>query len=85
MWTKLLSFLSPLFNWLLSYGVQKIIQAIQHYRQEKAKAKEREAAFNKAKQEVINASKDNTLTEEERLKRQEDAFQKLVSTVNPNP
>lgn len=78
----LLSALKPLFNWLLSLGIQKLIQAIKHYIEEKAKAKQREAVLKKAKEDVIKASQQDGLSEEERIQRQKDAFKKLIDTYN---
>lgn len=78
----LLSALKPFFSWLVSFGLQRLSIAIQRYFEEKDKAKRREAAFKEAKEAVIKASQATDISEEERLKRQEDAFKKLVHTVN---
>jgi DNA/RNA-binding domain of Phe-tRNA-synthetase-like protein len=78
----LLSALKPFLSWLVSFGLNKLASAIQHYIEEKEKARQREAALNKAKQEVIDASQADDITEEERIQRQKDAFKKLIDTVN---
>ena len=78
----LLSALKPLLSWLISFGLNKIAQSLQHYIEEKEKAKQREAALNKAKAEVIAASQAEGITETERIQRQKDAFKKLTDTYN---
>ena len=79
----LLSAFRPIFQWLLSFGLQKIIAAIKHYIEENEKVKQRVAAFDQAKKEVLEASQAKDLPIEEKIRRQEDAFKKLVATVNP--
>lgn len=80
----LLSALKPFLSWLASFFLNRLVRALQRYIEEKDKAKQREAAFEKAKLEVIEASRADHLTEEERIQRQKDAFKKLVDTVNGN-
>lgn len=77
----LLSLLSPLLEKLLSLGIKDIIEAIKLWSEERAKAKEREAAIKLAESQVLTKPIPGE-TEEERLKRQEDEWKNSQANLN---
>lgn len=81
----LIELLKPIWTWLLSTLMADAVSAIKLWLQEKAIEKKRASTAKQALDNYLAAGKSPELTPEQKAKEQEDAFEKLTTTVRNLP
>lgn len=78
----IIGLITKLTQYLATFLFDRIISSIRSYLETRAEDKAREAKFDQAKKNIIEAGKDPNLSPEERAKVQEDAFKKYINDIN---
>jgi len=83
MW--LVSFLSPVWQFILKYGLGQLTNYFKKVIDENKMNKDREDAFAKAKEKYMKAGTDPNLTPEQKQKEQENAFKDFINSTHDHP
>ena len=83
MW--LVSFLAPVWQFLLKYGISQLVAYFKKQTEINKAKNDREAAFAKAKEKYNQAGTNPDLTPEQKQKEQEDAFNDFINSTRNTP